>query len=115
MLFFNEMFQAVIGTLTVAPTGNNPVSNIIVASIIGATIAVLAGIFPSFVQGLAAGKAVEAVGRQPEAAGQIRSTLLIGSVVAETGGVYGLLVSLILIFANPFVNMYINAAQTLGL
>ena len=111
---FEQILQSVWGVLAVTSTGNDPISNILVASVIGATVAVLAGMAPSFVQGLAAGKAVEAVGRQPEAAGQIRSTLLIGSVVAETGGVYGLLVSLILIFANPFVNMYINAVQTLG-
>ncbi|MCL2621240.1 MAG: ATP synthase F0 subunit C [Defluviitaleaceae bacterium] len=83
-------------------------SHIIGLSIIGATIAVLAGMSPSFAQGLAVGRAVEAVGRQPEAAGQIRSTMLIGCVVAETGGVYGLAVSMILIFANPFVSMFVD-------
>jgi len=83
-------------------------AHIIGLSIIGATIAVLAGMAPSFVQGLAVGRAVEAVGRQPEAAGQIRSTMLIGCVVAETGGVYGLAVSMILIFANPFVSMFVD-------
>ena len=83
-------------------------THIIGLSIIGATIAVLAGMSPSFVQGLAVGRAVEAVGRQPEAAGQIRSTMLIGCVVAETGGVYGLAVSMILIFANPFVSMFVD-------
>jgi F-type H+-transporting ATPase subunit c len=113
-MYFNELLQSMMGVLAVTSTGNDPISNILVASVFGATIAVLAGMAPSFVQGLAAGKAVEAVGRQPEAAGEIRSTLLIGSVVAETGGVYGLLVALILIFANPFVNTYINAIQTLG-
>jgi F-type H+-transporting ATPase subunit c len=114
-MYFNQLLQSMIGVLTVTSNGGDPVSNILVASALGATIAVLAGMAPSFVQGLAAGKAVEAVGRQPEAAAQIRSTLLIGSVVAETGGVYGLLVALILIFANPFVQMYVDAATTLGL
>jgi F-type H+-transporting ATPase subunit c len=89
-------------------SGHDPISLILSASAIAASIAVLAGMAPSFTQGLAAGKAVEAVGRQPEAAGQIRSTLIIGSVLAETGGVYGLLVALILLFVNPFGNFFVN-------
>ncbi|MCL2236152.1 MAG: ATP synthase F0 subunit C [Defluviitaleaceae bacterium] len=89
-------------------------TSIITTSVIASAIAVLAGMSPSFVQGLAAGRAVEAVGRQPEAAGQIRSTLLIGSVLAETGGVYGLAVSMILIFVNPFVSQFVDNVQYLG-
>lgn len=83
-------------------------AHIIGLSIIGAAVAVLAGMAASFSQGLAVGRAVEAVGRQPEASGQIRTTMLIGCVVAETGGVYGLAVSLILIFANPFISMFVD-------
>ena len=89
-------------------------ASIITASVIASAIAVLAGMSPSLAQGLAAGRAVEAVGRQPEAAGQIRSTLLIGSVLAETGGVYGLAVSMILIFVNPFVSQFVDNVPYLG-
>ena len=89
------------------------VASILQASAMAASVAVLAGMAPSFTQGLAAGKAVEAVGRQPQAQGQIRTTLLIGSAMAETGGVYGFLIALLLIFANPFVNMYVEAMQRL--
>ncbi|MCL2171567.1 MAG: F0F1 ATP synthase subunit C, partial [Defluviitaleaceae bacterium] len=67
--------------------GHDPLSLILSVSAIAAAIAVLAGMAPSFTQGLAAAKAVEAVGRQPQAQGQIRTTLLIGSAMAETGGV----------------------------
>ncbi|MCL2353124.1 MAG: F0F1 ATP synthase subunit C [Defluviitaleaceae bacterium] len=89
-------------------------SSILVASATGAAVASLAGMAPSFVQGLAVGKAVEAIGRQPEAADSIRGTLIVGSVIAETGGVYGLLVALLLIFVNPFVDMYVDAMRALG-
>ena len=102
-----------ISTALMTSTGGDPISNILVASALGAAIAVLAATGPSLGQGMAAAKASEAVGRQPEATGQIRSTMLIGSVVAETGGVYGLLVALILLFANPLVDLYINAIQRL--
>ena len=67
---------------------------------VGAGIAVLTGIGPGIGQGYAAGKAVEAIGRQPEAAGTIRTTMIIGQALAETTGLYGLLVAIFLIFAN---------------
>ena len=107
------MIEQITTALAMNPTGGDPISNILVASAIGAAIAVLAATGPSLGQGMAAAKAAEAVGRQPEATGQIRSTMLIGSVVAETGGVYGLLVALILLFANPLVDLYINAIARL--
>jgi F-type H+-transporting ATPase subunit c len=72
-------------------------------SAIGAGIAILAGMGTGLGQGIAAGKAAEAVGRQPESRGAILSTMLVGSALAETTSVYGLIVALILLMANPFV------------
>lgn len=66
---------------------------------IGAGIAVFTGFGTGLGQGLAASKAVEAVGRQPEAVGAIRSTMILGQAVAETTGIYGTIVAIILIFA----------------
>ncbi|HEY8365386.1 MAG TPA: ATP synthase F0 subunit C [Haloplasmataceae bacterium] len=65
---------------------------------LGAGIAMIAGIGPAIGQGFAAGKGAEAVGRQPEAAGPIRTMMLLGQAVAETTGLYSLVVALILIF-----------------
>ena len=53
-------------------------------------------------QGFAAGKAAEAVGRQPEAKGDITSTMLFGCAVAESTGIYGLVIALLLLFVDPF-------------
>ncbi len=66
---------------------------------IGAGIAVFTGFGTGIGQGFAAGKALEAVGRQPEAVGAIRSTMIIGQAVAETTGIYGTIIAIILIFA----------------
>jgi F-type H+-transporting ATPase subunit c len=77
-------------------------------SAVGAGLAVFAAVGPGVGQGYAAGKAAEAVGRQPEARGAIMTTMLIGQAVSETSGIYGLLVALILIFANPLANIYTN-------
>ena len=71
----------------------------VLGSAIGAGIAVCSGIG----QGYAAGKGAEAVGNQPEAKGDIISTMLLGAAVAESTGIYGLVISIILLFANPWV------------
>ena len=73
------------------------------ASALAAGIAMIAGLGPGIGQGYAAGKGTEAVGRQPDAAGEITRTMLLGAAVAETTGIYALIIALILIFANPFI------------
>ncbi|MCC8097910.1 MAG: ATP synthase F0 subunit C [Eubacterium sp.] len=72
-------------------------------SAIGAGIAMISGLGTGIGQGYAAGKGAEAVGRQPEARGTIMSTMILGQAVAETTGIYGLVVALILLLANPLV------------
>ncbi|RBP65983.1 ATP synthase F0 subcomplex C subunit [Alkalibaculum bacchi] len=72
-------------------------------SALGAGLAMIAGLGPGIGQGFAAGKGAEAVGRQPDAAGEITRTMLLGQAVAETTGIYALVIALILIFANPFI------------
>jgi F-type H+-transporting ATPase subunit c len=64
---------------------------------LGAGIAVFTGVGTGIGQGIAASKAVEAVGRQPEASGKITTTMIIGQAVAETTGLYGLIIAFILI------------------
>ena len=70
-------------------------------SAIGAGLAVIAGIGPGVGQGIAAGHAAAAVGRNPGAKSDVTSTMLLGQAVAETTGLYGLVIALILLFANP--------------
>ncbi|KXS45320.1 MULTISPECIES: ATP synthase F0 subunit C [Halobacteroidaceae] len=73
------------------------------ASALGAGIAMIAGIGSGIGQGYAAGKATEAVARQPEAQGDITRTMLLGQAVAESTGIYALVIALVLVFANPFL------------
>ena len=72
-------------------------------SAIGAGLALIAGIGPGVGQGYAAGQGAAAVGRNPGAKGDITSTMLLGQAVAETTGLYGLLVAMLLMFVKPFV------------
>ena len=76
------------------------------SSAIGAGLAMIAGIGPGIGEGYAVGKACEAIGRQPEAKGDVTSTMLLGCAVAETTGIYGFIVALLLMFVTP--NMFIG-------
>ena len=70
-------------------------------SAVGAGLAMIAGIGPGIGQGYAAGQAAAAVGRNPGAKSDITSTMLLGQAVAETTGLYGLVVALLLLFVHP--------------
>lgn len=71
---------------------------------IAAAIALLNGLFTTFGQAKVASQAIESMARQPEAADDIRSTMFVGLAFAETSGIYGLLIAIIMLFANPLVN-----------
>lgn len=76
---------------------------VLACSAIGAGLAVIAGIGPGVGQGIAAGFAASAVGRNPGAKSDVTSTMLLGQAVAETTGLYGLLVAMLLMFVQPLV------------
>ena len=80
-------------------------SVVLAASALGAGIAMIAGIGPGIGQGIAVSRALEAIGRQPECKGDVTSTMLLGCAVAESTGIYSLVIALILIYANPLVNL----------
>lgn len=71
---------------------------------IGAGLAMIAGLGPGIGEGICGSKAVEAVGRQPEASGIVTRTMIIGDAIAETTGLYSLLIALLLMFAHPFAS-----------
>lgn len=66
----------------------------------GAAVAVLVGLGAAIGIGNATGKAVEGIARQPEASGKITTALMLGSAFAEATAIYGLLVSILLIFVG---------------
>ena len=74
---------------------------VLACSAVGAGIAMIAGVGPGIGQGIAAGHAAAAVGRNPGAKSDITSTMLLGQAVAETTGLYGLVVALLLLFVHP--------------
>jgi len=64
---------------------------------IGLTIAI-GGLGPALGIGILAGKALEAMGRNPEAAGEIRTNMILAMAFAEAIAIYSLVMALILKF-----------------
>ena len=70
-----------------------------IARYIGAGIAIGVGaIGPGLGIGMAVRGAMEALGRNPEAAGDIRTTLIIGAGLAEAVAIYAFVIAIIILF-----------------
>lgn len=65
---------------------------------LGAALYAVVGAGVAIGMGMATSHAMDAIARQPEASGKINSSLMIGFVMMETVAIYGLLVSILLIF-----------------
>lgn len=80
-------------------------SIVIAASAIGAGLSMMAGIGPGIGQGYAAGKGTEMVGKRPKLQSMIVRTMFLGQAVAQTTGIYAMIIALVLIFANPLIRL----------
>ncbi len=58
----------------------------------------LGAIGPGIGQGLAASKALEAIGRNPEASGKITPLMFVGMAIAESTAIYALVITLLILF-----------------
>lgn len=67
----------------------------------GATIAI-GSIGVAIGEGWAVARAMSSLAQQPDAAGTITRTLFVGVAMVESTAIYCFVVSMILIFANPF-------------
>ena len=66
---------------------------------------------PGIGEGHAVANACEAIGRQPEAKSDVTSTMIMGCAIAESTGIYSLVIAILLIFVAPgqFVNLLKSA------
>ncbi len=72
-------------------------------SILAAAFTVSFGaIGPALAEGRAVAAGLDAIARQPEAAGAISRTLFVGLAMIETTAIYCLVIALLLLFANPY-------------
>ena len=75
-----------------------------IVSVFSAAMAVgLGALGPARGEGRSVAAALDAIARQPEAAGTISRTLFVGLAMIETTAIYCLVIALLLLFANPFV------------
>ena len=73
----------------------------------------IGAIGPGIGEGNAVSKACEAIGRQPESKGAVTTTMLMGCAVAETTGLYALVIAILLIFVAP--NLLVDIlVETMG-
>ena len=82
-----------------------------IVSIITAGITIgLGSIAPALGEGRAVSTALTSLAQQPDAAKTITRTLFVGLAMIESIAIYCLVISMILIFANPFWNHFIAHA-----
>ena len=65
-------------------------------------------------QGMAVARAVEGVSRNPGSSGKILTTMMIGLAMIESLAIYALVVSLIILFANPYKDIAMKLAETVA-
>lgn len=75
----------------------------------GLTIAI-GSIGPALAQGRAVAQALSAIAQQPDEANTISRTLFVGLALVESTAIYCFVVSMILIFFNPFWTFVLEAA-----
>lgn len=69
------------------------------AKLLGAGLAIgLGGIGPGIGIGLLVNGALQAIGRNPESEGSVRTLMIVGAGLAESVAIYALVVALILLF-----------------
>ena len=73
----------------------------------GATIA-LGVIGPAIGEGMAIMKALESIAQQPDEADTLSRNLFVGLAMIESLAIYCLVISVILIFTNPFWNYFVT-------
>ena len=59
----------------------------------------IGAIGPAIGEGNAVAKALEGMARQPEAAGNLRTNMILGCAITETTGIYSLLISFLILFS----------------
>jgi F-type H+-transporting ATPase subunit c len=80
-----------------------------VVSIITAGLTTAIGtMFPAIGEGKAVSAALSSLAQQPDAAPTITRTLFVGLAMIESTAIYCFVLSMILIFANPFWNHVIG-------
>ncbi len=82
----------------------------IVSIIVGGVTIMVGSIGPALAEGRAVAQALEAIAQQPDEAGTITRTLFVGLAMIESTAIYCFVVTMIVIFANPFWSYFVEQA-----
>lgn len=97
------------GAAVVAPKASEGSVWFFALTALGAGLAIgLGAIGAGIGMGNAAGKALEAMARQPEMVGTLQTNMIIGFAFIESICIYAFVVAMILLFGNPFKGLFIG-------
>lgn len=106
VLLFASLSMAAEAAAAAAGTVDYTKAIIVACSLIGASVAIGLGAIGTGVgMGHGLSGATNAVGRNPEAQGKVLLTMMVGMAMIESLAIYALVVSLIILFANPFKSL----------
>ncbi len=82
----------------------------VVSIAVGGLTMMIGSIGPAFAEGRAVAEALGAIAQQPDESGTITRTLFVGLAMIESTAIYCFVVTMILLFANPFWNYFVAQA-----
>jgi F-type H+-transporting ATPase subunit c len=109
-LLSSQIVFAVEAAKAAATTGGGDYVKVLfaVGAMLGAGLAIgIGAVGAGLGIGTACSGACQAVGRNPGVQGKIMMTMLVGMAMAESIAIYALVVSLVLLFANPFMKFFL--------
>lgn len=95
MTFLQNLFGTLVPMAAELTTGAG-------LALIGAGLAVFTGFGSGVGEGNCAAHAMDAIGRNPEAAKEIRSNMILGIALAETTGIYGFAIAILILIMVLF-------------
>jgi F-type H+-transporting ATPase subunit c len=108
VIVFGPQVMAASEAAAAAPAGVVDYTKAIVlgCTLLGAGIAIGVGaVGAGLGLGQATSGAANAVGRNPEAQGKVLLTMMVGMAMTESVAIYALVISLVMLFANPILRM----------
>jgi F-type H+-transporting ATPase subunit c len=87
---------------------SHPLAFALAVAHIAAAIALLNGILTTIGQAKIVEAAIVSMARQPEARGPITTNMFIGLAMAETSGIYGFVIAILILFVNPLIRPFVD-------
>lgn len=83
-----------------------------IGSVIGAGICMgLGAIGPAIGEGMALSRGLSSIAQQPDETNTIVKFMFVGMAMVESTAIYSFVLAMILLFANPFWNYFLDKAQ----